>query len=82
VFHGDGNPVTDAAAELWQADLPAERFPAFGRSRTDEAGRFHFTTLKPGPVPGRGNAQQAPHFAIAILARSIKGPHDAGLFRR
>ena len=72
VVDGDGNPVTDAAVELWQADPPAdERFPAFGRSRTDEAGRFRFTTLKPGPVPGRGNAQQAPHFAITILARGL-----------
>jgi protocatechuate 3,4-dioxygenase, alpha subunit len=72
VIDGDGNPVTDAAVELWQADPPAdEHFPAFGRSRTDEAGRFHFRTLRPGPVPGRGNAQQAPHFAIAILARGL-----------
>jgi len=72
VVDGDGNPVTDAAVELWQADPPAdERFPAFGRSRTDEAGRFRFTTLKPGPVPGCGNAQQAPHFAITILARGL-----------
>ena len=72
VFDGDGNPVTDAAVELWQADPPADdRFPAFGRSRTDETGRFRFTTLKPGPVPGRGNTQQAPHFAITILARGL-----------
>jgi protocatechuate 3,4-dioxygenase, alpha subunit len=72
VVDGDGNPVTDAAVELWQADPPAdERFPAFGRARTDETGTFHFTTLKPGPVPGRGNAQQAPHFAITILARGL-----------
>ena len=62
VTDGDGNPVTDAAVELWQADPPAdERFPGFGRSRTDDAGGFLFRTLKPGPVPGRGNAQQAPH---------------------
>ena len=72
VIDGDGNPVTDAAVELWQSDPPADdRFPGFGRSRTDEAGRFHFTTLKPGPVPGRGNAQQAPHFALTILARGL-----------
>ena len=72
VTDGDGNPVTDAAVELWQADPPAdEHFPAFGRSRTDDAGRFHFKTLRPGPVPGRGNAQQAPHFAITILARGL-----------
>jgi protocatechuate 3,4-dioxygenase, alpha subunit len=72
VSDGDGNPVTDAAVELWQADPPADdRFPAFGRSRTDEAGRFQFRTLKPGPMPGRGNAQQAPHFALTILARGL-----------
>jgi protocatechuate 3,4-dioxygenase, alpha subunit len=72
IVDGDGNPVTDAAVELWQADPPSdEHFPAFGRSRTDEAGRFHFRTLKPGPVPGRGNVQQAPHFAIIILARGL-----------
>jgi protocatechuate 3,4-dioxygenase alpha subunit len=68
----DGNPVSDAAVELWQADPPADdHFPAFGRSRTDERGEFSFTTLKPGPVPGRGNAQQAPHFAITLHARGL-----------
>jgi len=72
VIDGDGNPVTDAAVELWQADPPADdRFPAFGRCRTDERGEFNFTTLKPGPVPGRGNAQQAPHFAITVHARGL-----------
>jgi protocatechuate 3,4-dioxygenase, alpha subunit len=72
ITDGDGNPVTDAAVELWQSDPPADdHFPGFGRSRTDEAGRFHFKTLKPGPVPGRGNAQQAPHFSLTILARGL-----------
>jgi protocatechuate 3,4-dioxygenase, alpha subunit len=72
VVDGDGNPVTDAAVELWQSDPPADdRFPGFGRSRTDERGEFHFITVKPGPVPGRGNTQQAPHFAIALHARGL-----------
>jgi protocatechuate 3,4-dioxygenase, alpha subunit len=75
VVDGDGNPVTDAAVELWQADPPADdRFPGFGRCRTDERGEFRFTTVKPGPVPGRGNAQQAPHFAIALHARGLLKP--------
>jgi protocatechuate 3,4-dioxygenase alpha subunit len=79
VIDGDGNPVTDAAVELWQVDPPADdRFPGFGRSRTDEHGEFRFTTVKPGPVPGRGNAQQAPHFAIAVHARGLL----KGLFTR
>ena len=72
VVDGDGNPVTDAAVELWQSDPPADyRFPGFGRSRTDERGEFHFTTVKPGPVTGRGNTQQAPHLAIALHARGL-----------
>ena len=72
VIDGDGNPVSDAAVELWQSDPAADaHFPGFGRARTEEAGRFQFKTLKPGPVPGRGNAQQAPHFAIAIFARGL-----------
>src|SRR5690348_17339126 len=72
VVDGDGNPVTDAAVELWQADPPAdEGFPGFGRCRTDQNGAFRFTTVKPGPVPGHGNAQQAPHFAITLHARGL-----------
>jgi protocatechuate 3,4-dioxygenase, alpha subunit len=72
VLDGDGNPVTDAAVELWQADPPADDlFPGFGRCRTDERGQFRFATLRPGPVPGRGNAQQAPHFAITLHARGL-----------
>jgi protocatechuate 3,4-dioxygenase, alpha subunit len=72
VLDSDGSPVTDAAVELWQADPPADdRFPGFGRCRTDERGEFHFTALRPGPVPGRGNAQQAPHFAITVHARGL-----------
>ena len=72
VIDGDGSPVTDAAVELWQADPPTDdRFPGFGRCRTDERGGFRFTTVRPGAVPGRGNAQQAPHFAIAVHARGL-----------
>lgn len=72
VIDGDGNPVTDAAVELWQADPPSGgSFPGFGRCRTNQHGEFRFTTIKPGPVPGRGNAQQAPHFAIALHARGL-----------
>ncbi len=75
ILDGDGAPVADAAAEIWQADPPAsELFPGFGRSRTDAEGTFRFITLKPGPVPGRGNVQQAPHLAMAIFARGLLKP--------
>ncbi len=72
VTDGDGAPFSDVCVELWQSDPPAsEQFPAFGRSRTDAAGGYRFTTLKPGPVAGRGNAIQAPHFALWVLGRGL-----------
>ena len=72
VSDGAGEPVVDAAIEIWQTSPPAsDIFPAFGRCRTDATGLFRFKTLKPGPVPGAGNAQQAPHVAISIFARGL-----------
>jgi protocatechuate 3,4-dioxygenase alpha subunit len=72
VTDGDGTPVTDGCIELWQASPEqSDLFPGWGRVATDAQGRYRFTTLKPGPVPGNGNALQAPHFAINILARGI-----------
>ena len=72
VTDGGGNTVADAAIEIWQSSPPtSDSFPAFGRCRTDAAGAFRFTTLKPGPVAGLGNARQAPHVAISIFARGL-----------
>jgi protocatechuate 3,4-dioxygenase alpha subunit len=72
VIDGDGAPFPEACVELWQSDPPAsDRFPGFGRSGTDSHGRYRFTTLKPGPVAGLGNALQAPHLAICVLARGL-----------
>jgi protocatechuate 3,4-dioxygenase alpha subunit len=69
---GDGAPLADGAVELWQASPAAsETFPGWGRAATDAEGRFRFTTIRPGPLPGPGNAQQAPHFALSIFARGI-----------
>ena len=75
VSDGDGVPVTDGCIEIWQADPPAsEDFPAWGRAATDVDGNYRLVTLKPGPVPGRGNTQQAPHIAVTILARGLVKP--------
>ncbi len=86
VTDGDGAPVADACLELWQAnafgryahpdddsaDKPLDpNFRGFGRVSTDADGRFCFTTIRPGTVPGRGNALQAPHIAVAIFARGL-----------
>ena len=38
---------------------------------TDADGVFRLTTIRPGPVPGRGNNLQAPHLAVAIFARGL-----------
>jgi protocatechuate 3,4-dioxygenase alpha subunit len=72
ITDGVGNLVTDACVELWQTSPAADdTFDGFGRCRTDDAGRFRFRTVKPGPTPGLGNAQQAPHVALTILARGL-----------
>jgi protocatechuate 3,4-dioxygenase alpha subunit len=79
VVDGAGTSVSDAIIEIWQADasgaysLMIERgeFTGFGRTRTDAAGQFHFDTIKPGAVPGRGNAWQAPHISIILAARGM-----------
>ena len=84
VFDGDGQPVADAMIEIWQADgegrythsadgraRPNTRFKGFGRSDCDGEGRFRFTTVKPGPVPGPNGATQAPHINVGIFARGI-----------
>ncbi|MFL5254712.1 MAG: protocatechuate 3,4-dioxygenase subunit alpha, partial [Rhodopila sp.] len=72
ITDGSDQPVADAAVEIWQTSPPAsDTFPGYGRCRTDATGRFTFRTLKPGPVPGVGNAQQAPHLAVTIMARGI-----------
>lgn len=86
VIDGDGVAVADACLELWQAnaagryahaddartDRPLDsNFRGFGRVSTDADGGFRFTTIRPGPVPGRGNALQAPHIAVALFARGL-----------
>jgi len=74
LFDGDG-PMPDGCIEIWQSDPPADdRFPGFGRSGTDRTGQFRFTTVKPGPERGRGNAQQAPHIDIWVHARGLLRP--------
>ncbi|MGH7116859.1 MAG: protocatechuate 3,4-dioxygenase subunit alpha [Stellaceae bacterium] len=89
VTDGDGAPVADACLELWQAnaagryahpddtrtDKPLDpNFRGFGRVSTDADGGFRLTTIRPGPVPGHGNALQAPHIAVALFARGLLKP--------
>ena len=83
IVDGDGQGVADALVEIWQAnaagkyDHPDDRqdkpldpgFFGFGRIATAADGTFRFTTIKPGTVPGPGNALQAPHLNLGILMR-------------
>ncbi|HEU5267838.1 MAG TPA: protocatechuate 3,4-dioxygenase subunit alpha, partial [Jatrophihabitans sp.] len=75
-----GAPVPDGLIEIWQADPSGAvvhrpgslrrdgwTFTGFGRCPTDNAGRYSFTTLRPGPTePGR-----APFFAVTVFARGL-----------
>jgi protocatechuate 3,4-dioxygenase alpha subunit len=85
VLDGDGLPVPDALVEIWQANAhgrynhPADQGPApldpsftgFGRSGTEDDGRFWFETVSPGPVPFRDGGQQAPHIVVTVSARGL-----------
>ncbi|MGG5889314.1 protocatechuate 3,4-dioxygenase subunit alpha [Falsiroseomonas sp. HC035] len=74
ITDGDGAACADALVEIWQAGPDGRYSPGFhgfGRCASDADGQFRFTTLKPGPVPGPGNATQAPHIALTIFARGL-----------
>lgn len=85
VLDGDRKPVPDALIEVWQAnshgkyadpedtqEKPNEaKFQGFGRIPTDENGKFRFTTIKPGRVPGPDGALQAPHIAVSVFMRGL-----------
>jgi protocatechuate 3,4-dioxygenase alpha subunit len=85
MFDGDGAPIPDAMIEIWQAnshgkynhpedeqDKPVEPgFSGYGRIPTDERGRFSFTTIKPGAVPGPDGKMQAPHIAVSVFMRGL-----------
>ena len=83
VLDADHAPVSDAMIEIWQADAaglyahpsdprrPNAKFTGFGRCGTDAEGRYSFTTIKPGAVPGPDGKQQAPHIVVAVFARGL-----------
>ncbi|HEX6959269.1 MAG TPA: protocatechuate 3,4-dioxygenase subunit alpha [Ferrovibrio sp.] len=85
VLDGEGQPIPDALIEFWQAnadgkyahpedtqDKPLDgNFLGFGRMPTDKEGRFSFSTIKPGAVPGPGNTLQAPHIVVCLFMRGM-----------
>jgi protocatechuate 3,4-dioxygenase, alpha subunit len=86
VLDGDGAPVPDAVVEIWQANAHGRyrhatdrreaapldpHFIGFGRSGTDEAGRFWFETIEPGQIPFDEQRVQAPHVCVMVFARGL-----------
>jgi protocatechuate 3,4-dioxygenase, alpha subunit len=80
VLDGDGAPVPDALIETWQADAGGRfggAFRGFGRSGTDDEGRWAILTLKPGTITahparaGHDETPQAPHVDVAVFARGL-----------
>lgn len=79
IFDGNGNTISDAMIELFQADaegnyvtqypnIPITQIPfkGFGRlgTGTNEAHQFNFKTIKPGTVNGH-----APHIDVILFMR-------------
>jgi protocatechuate 3,4-dioxygenase alpha subunit len=86
VFDGNGEAVREALIEIWQADaegryshpddprfeeLEPGAFGGWGRCLTDSEGGFCFVTIKPGPVPGPDERNQAPHIVVSVFARGL-----------
>ena len=85
LLDGDGVGVGDGLVEIWQANAagkyahPEDRqkkalqkgFRGFGRIPTDARGRFRFSTVKPGRVPGPGGELQAPHLSVTVFMRGL-----------
>lgn len=86
VFDGNGDAVPDAMIEIWQAnaagryasqddgrdDIPTDpHFVGFGRAAVGTDGIWRIRTIRPGRVPGPGNALQAPHIAISVFGRGL-----------
>ena len=85
MFDGDLRPIPDALIEIWQAnahgkyahpddkqDKPLEQgFSGYGRIPTDDEGRFQFSTIKPGAVPGPTGRLQAPHLVVGLIMRGL-----------
>jgi protocatechuate 3,4-dioxygenase, alpha subunit len=75
LLDGAGEGVADGLVEIWQADgagrYGTEAFRGFGRSGTEDGGRFEFVTVKPGRVAWPGGGPQAPHIAVGVFARGL-----------
>ena len=88
LLDADGRPIPDSLVEVWQAnaagryhhrwdtwDAPLDpNFTGGGRTVTDHEGRYHFTTIKPGPYPwgNHPNAWRPAHIHFSLMGRSFE----------
>jgi protocatechuate 3,4-dioxygenase beta subunit len=87
VRDADGRPVPDSLVEVWQANAGGryrhdiDRWPApldphfsgLGRVVTDAAGRYEFTTIRPGAYPWKNhhNAWRPAHIHFSLFGRAF-----------
>lgn len=87
VLDTEGRPLRNTLVEIWQANAAGryahriDRWPApldrnfsgAGRCVTDDQGRYHFTTIKPGAYPwGNGeNTWRPAHIHFSLLGRAF-----------
>ena len=80
ILDRNGRPLGGARVEIWQCDQngryhhvgdgggrkPDDNFQGFGRTVTDPAGTYDFTTIRPVSYPGR-----TPHIHFAVVAPGL-----------
>jgi protocatechuate 3,4-dioxygenase beta subunit len=87
VFDTEGKPLRNTLVEIWQANAAGRyrhkwdrwaapldpNFTGAGRCVTDDEGRYHFTTIKPGPYPwgNHYNAWRPAHIHFSLLGRAF-----------
>lgn len=87
VLDEDGRPVRNTLIELWQANSTGRyrhaldqhnapldpNFTGYGRTVTDDEGRYRFITIKPGAYPWRNhhNAWRPQHIHLSLFGPSF-----------
>jgi protocatechuate 3,4-dioxygenase, beta subunit len=87
VLEEDGRPVPNTLVEIWQANAGGRyfhrndnwpspldpNFTGLGRTVTDDAGAFRFTTIKPGAYPwsNHANAWRPAHIHFSLFGRAF-----------
>ena len=87
VMDTEGKPLRGTLVEIWQANAAGRyrhlwdqavapldpNFSGAGRCLTDDAGRFRFVTIKPGPYPwgNHYNAWRPAHIHFSLLGRAF-----------